>query len=65
MPRKKKFKKGDPILDFLDLDDAIRARKWIYLRDTPKHYSVIDSMTMNTVRKFILAGALHLAALNN
>jgi hypothetical protein len=54
--KKKKFKKGEKIRTIGALVFYINAGRWIYLRGVPKHPSIVVSMTLRTVQKFLKDG---------
>ena len=47
-----KYKKGR-YLGLTDLLEELGKRRWVYLRDIPKHPTVIENMTLLTICGFI------------
>lgn len=57
----KKFKPGKTIDSFDELDVLINRGQWLMLRDKPVHPRVIDQMSFETIRKFIIGERLRIA----
>lgn len=63
-PSKLKYKQGDTIRSIYTLLDELNADRYVYLREIPKHPSVIISMTLRTIQIFLRGGSLKYALLN-
>lgn len=68
-PKKKrkglKYRKGIRITSIGELVAMLKAGKWIYLRDRPKHPSFLLSMTLWTIIRFIDSRSLYEAEVND
>ena len=64
MPRKRKYRQGDIIRTLAELEKELNAGRYVYLRDVPKHPSVIISMTLRTIQIFLRGDSLRYALLN-
>jgi len=62
--RKNKYKPGPVINNVETVIKMINLSSWIYLFGRPKHPTIIDSMTLRTVRGFIKHKQLRIALLN-
>jgi hypothetical protein len=56
--RKKKFRPGRQLRTLNELWRASEANQWLYLHETPKHPTILVSMTIRTVAGFLRAGAI-------
>jgi len=61
MSKKRKFRPGERLWSMWGLECAIRDGNWIYLRDKPKHPSILENMTFATLQGFIRRGMLRVA----
>ncbi len=47
------FTKGRPIESMTELSQALESSDWLFLRDTPKHPSILRNMQWATLRSFV------------
>lgn len=52
----KMFEKGKPIKNLHELVLWLECDSWVYLRNVPKHPSILESMTLRTLRMFVRGG---------
>lgn len=64
MAKKRKYHPGAIITSLHLLIEELFAGRYVYLRDTPKHPSVIRSMTLHTIEIFIRGGSFKYAIIN-
>jgi hypothetical protein len=48
--RQRKFQRGEPFGDMMDLADWLAEKGWCYWRDRPKHANVIEAMSFATLK---------------
>ncbi len=61
----KVFKKGKPIQTLTSLAFEVDTGYWVYLRDIPKHPSIILNMTFKTVIGFLAKDMFYYATRRN
>lgn len=60
-PYRRKFVKGPALNTTSSLLFVLERGEWVYLRDTPKHPSVIKNMSLSTLEGMVRAGVLYYA----
>lgn len=58
MPRKNKFKPGEPVRNLAELLDGLDKHEWFYFAGRPKHWSFMMHMNLNCLREAIMRGLI-------
>lgn len=58
MASKLKYRQGGVIKTLAGLERELLANRYVYLRNVPKHPSIIMSMTLRTIYIFLNGGSL-------
>lgn len=61
---KRKYRKGDPFQNVEELVRWINSGNWLYWRDVPKHFSIIQNMSFGMVIRAAGNGTILPAILN-
>ncbi len=52
------YRKGLQITNFPQLLAWLNEGNWIYLRDKPLHYSILENMPLGTIKGYVKYGIL-------
>lgn len=60
-----KYRKGKSVETIQELVTLLGEKRWLYLRSTPKHWTVFDNMSLLTLRYFLRdTSSIFIAELN-
>ncbi len=57
----RKYMKGETVESLHHLIDALEAERWLYYRDTPKHWAILANMSVNRLQTDIRYGIIKYA----